>query len=41
MGEYSKKQSKKRMKNPCWQGYVAYGMKQKLGSTVPNCVPKK
>ena len=29
------------MKNPCWKGYVAYGMKTKNGRKVPNCVPKK
>ena len=29
------------MKNPCWKGYVAYGMKKKGGKKVPNCVPKK
>tara|TARA_R110002020_G_scaffold18570_1_gene64663 strand:- start:8 stop:139 length:132 start_codon:yes stop_codon:yes gene_type:complete len=32
---------KKKMKNPCWKGYVAYGMKKKGGKSVPNCVPKK
>ena len=32
---------KKKMKNPCWKGYVAYGMKKKGGKKVPNCVPKK
>ena len=31
---------KKKMKNPCWKGYVAYGMKKKGGKKVPNCVPK-
>ena len=41
MGEYIKKQKKKRMKNPCWKGYVAYGMKKKEGRMVPNCIPKK
>ena len=29
------------MKNPCWKGYEAYGMKTKNGRKVPNCVPKK
>ena len=38
---FSKKQSKKKMKNPCWKGYVAYGMRKKGGRTVPNCVPKR
>lgn len=29
------------MKNdPCWEGYEAFGMKEKNGKTVPNCVPK-
>jgi len=32
---------KKKMKNPCWKGYEAIGMKKKNGRTVPNCVPKK
>ena len=32
---------KKKMKNPCWKGYKAYGTKKKNGKTVPNCVPKK
>lgn len=27
--------------NPCWDGYVAYGMKDKNGKEVPNCVPKE
>jgi cytidyltransferase-like protein len=29
----------KKMKNPCWKGYRAYGMKKKNGREVPNCVP--
>ena len=32
---------KKRMQNPCWKGFIAYGMKMKNGKKVPNCVPKK
>ena len=32
---------KKMMKNPCWKGYEAIGMKTKGGKKVPNCVPKK
>ena len=32
---------KKRMKNPCWKGFIAYGMKMKGGKKVPNCVRKK
>ena len=31
----------KKMKNPCWKGYEAYGMKKKNGKEVPNCVPIK
>ena len=33
--------AKKRMKNPCQKGYVAYGLKTLGGKKVPNCVPKK
>ena len=29
----------KKMKNPCWKGFKAYGMKKKNGREVPNCVP--
>jgi len=29
----------KRMDNPCWKGYKAYGTKKKNGKEVPNCVP--
>ena len=29
----------KKMGNPCWKGYKAYGMKKKNGKEVPNCVP--
>lgn len=32
---------KKKAKNPCLKGYVAYGLKKKNGKRVPNCVPKK
>ncbi len=32
---------KKRMKNPCWKGFIAYGTKIKKGKKVPNCVRKK
>jgi hypothetical protein len=31
----------KKMKNPCWKGYEAVGMKKKNGKKVPNCVPMK
>jgi len=34
-------ESKKKMKNPCWKGYEAVGMKKKNGKNVPNCVPIK
>jgi hypothetical protein len=33
--------AEKKMKNPCWKGYEAYGMKKKNGKEVPNCVPVK
>ena len=29
------------LKDACWKGYEAYGMKMKDGKEVPNCVPKK
>jgi len=32
---------KKKMKNPCWKGFIAYGLKTKGGKKVPNCVRKK
>jgi hypothetical protein len=35
------KMAEKKMKNPCWKGYEAYGMKKKNGKEVPNCVPIK
>ena len=35
------KRGKKKMKNPCWKGYEAIGMKKKGGKQVPNCVPIK
>jgi len=31
----------KKMKNPCWKGFIAYGLKTKGGKKVPNCVRKK
>lgn len=31
----------KKMENPCWKGYKAYGTKNKGGKEVPNCVPVK
>ena len=36
----AKKSSSKKMKNPCWKGYQAYGLKTKNGKKVPNCVKK-
>lgn len=30
-----------RLKEACWKGYEAIGMKQKDGRQVPNCVPIK
>lgn len=35
------KMKKRKMKNPCWKGYEAYGMKNKNGRMVPNCGKKK
>ena len=32
---------KKGKKKACWKGYTAYGMKNKGGRKVPNCVPNK
>jgi len=29
------------LKNACWKGYTAVGMKMKNGRKVPNCVPKE
>lgn len=31
----------KDLKDACWKGYEAYGMKVKDGHKVPNCVPVK
>ena len=28
------------LKNACWKGYTAVGMKMKNGRKVPNCVPE-
>jgi hypothetical protein len=28
-------------KAPCWKGYTQYGMKDKNGKQVPNCIPVK
>ncbi len=40
-GLLQKKGKKKGLKNTCWKGYEAIGMKKKGGRKVPNCVPKK
>jgi hypothetical protein len=29
------------LKDACWKGYEAFGMKKKNGKMVPDCVPKK
>ena len=28
-------------KDPCWKGYKQYGMKDKDGKEVPNCIPEE
>lgn len=30
-----------KLKDACWKGYKAIGMKEKDGRKVPNCVPIK
>jgi len=30
-----------KLKDTCWSGYTAVGLKKKNGKTVPNCVPVK
>jgi hypothetical protein len=35
------KQSTGKLKDACWSGYTAVGMKEKNGKKVPNCVPVK
>jgi hypothetical protein len=30
-----------KLKDACWKGYEAIGMKMKDGKKVPNCVPKQ
>lgn len=35
------KQLRENLKNTCWKGYKAVGMKEKDGKQVPNCVPVK
>lgn len=29
------------LKNTCWKGYTAVGLKKKNGKTVPNCIPEE
>lgn len=36
----NKKESVTEDDDPCWDGYEQYGMKDKNGKEVPNCVPK-
>lgn len=33
-------ETKNTLKNTCWKGYEAIGLKKKGGRMVPNCVPK-
>ncbi len=40
-GVIDKEGSPLMLKNACWKGYEAIGMKKKNGKKVPNCVPKK
>ena len=30
-----------KLKQACWKGYTAVGLKKKNGKMVPNCVPEK
>ena len=30
-----------KLKDACWKGYTAVGMKMKNGKKVPNCVPDR
>lgn len=41
MKKNNKTDPQSRTKNPCWKGYEAYGMKDKNGKSVPNCVRRK
>jgi hypothetical protein len=36
-----KKQNIVKEESPCWKGYTQYGMKDKGGKQVPNCVPNE
>lgn len=40
LDEKKSKKDKKGLSGACWPGYEAYGMKNKDGRQVPNCVPK-
>jgi hypothetical protein len=40
-GENSKFYAKGGKSKPCWSGYEMFGMKNKKGQSVPNCVPIK
>lgn len=40
LDEKEGKKGKKGLSGACWPGYEAYGMKDKDGRQVPNCVPK-
>lgn len=35
------KKTFKQLRNTCWAGYKAVGVKSKNGKTVPNCVPEE
>ena len=39
--EYLEEKKKGNLKDACWSGYEAIGMKNKNGKKVPNCVPVK
>ena len=39
--EYLSEKKKGNLKDACWSGYEAIGMKDKNGKKVPNCVPVK
>jgi hypothetical protein len=34
-------EKKNSLKDACWKNYEAFGMKEKNGRMVPDCVPKK
>lgn len=39
--DYLEEKKKGNLKDACWAGYEAIGMKEKNGKKVPNCVPVK